>query len=44
MEYENDNICPFLKKKIENEFVIINFYDDNINLIRTLEELLKSVD
>jgi len=42
--FENNPICPcvFIKKS-ESGFVIIAVYVDNLNLVRTLEELTKTV-
>lgn len=42
--YKNDPICPCIYMKIsENEFVIIVVYVDDINIIGTLDELMKTI-
>ena len=43
--YKNDSICPCIfMKRSGNEFAIIAIYVDDINIIRTPEELPKAID
>ena len=43
--YKNDTICPCIfMKRSGNEFVIIAVYVDDLNIIRTPEELQKAVN
>ena len=43
--YKNDSICPCIfMKRCGNEFVIIVVYVDDINIIRTPEELPKAIE
>ena len=45
--YKNDLICPCIfkkKKKSKNGFAIIVLYVDDINIIRTVEELPKAIN
>lgn len=43
--YKNDPVCPciFIRKYV-SKFVIVVIYIDNINLIRTLEELQEAIN
>jgi len=44
-EYTNDTICPCIYMKIlENEFVIIFVYIDDINIVGTPNELTKTTN
>ena len=44
MRYSNDSICPCIFiKKFNIEFAIITVYVDNLNIIKTLEEVQKAV-
>jgi len=43
--YRNDLICPCIYMKLlENEFVIIVVYVDDINIVDTPNELTKAID
>ena len=41
----NNSICPYVFiKKVATRFAIIAVYVDDLNLIRTLEELIKTIN
>ena len=42
--YVNNSICPCFIKKRENGFAIIALYVDDLNLIGTPEELIKTTN
>ena len=43
--YVNNTICPFIFiKKVATGFAIIAVYVDDLNLIGTLKELIKTID
>ena len=43
--YQNNPICPYIFiKKSQSGFVIITVYVDDLNIIRTLEELSKTIE